>query len=280
MKFIAKHKAAVIVCAVVLFVLSMAVSSFFTKGRTSPVSNVINTIFQPMHTLIGSVSDYFTRRSDAAANYEDLLAKYESLRVYVAEMEEEKRLADELAEENDRLRTMLGLGLRERGFTFEIALITDRDPTAWERLFTLSKGSEAGLEVGQCVLTAEGYLAGVVTEVGSGWATVSQVIDTALSAGAKVERTGQTAVAEGEWTLMNEGSLRLSYLPLGSDLQYGDLVLTSGQGGVFPPDIPIGKVIGIQTEPSGQAEYAVLTPEATLETLTQVFVVLEYHDEQ
>ncbi len=280
MRFIAKHKAAFIVIVAVLFVLSMAVSSFFTKGRTSPVSNAINTVFRPLHTLIGSVSDYFTSRSDAVAKYEYLLAKYESLHVYVAEIEEEKRLADELAEENDRLRTLLGLGLRDRGFTFEIALITDRNPSAWERIYTLNKGSEAGIEVGQCVLTAEGYLAGIIIEAGNGWATVSQVIDTIFSAGAKVERTGQTAVAEGEWTLMGEGNLRLSYLPIGSDIQYGDLALTSGQGDVYPPDIPIGRVVGVQTEPSGQAEYVVLTPEADLDMLTQVFIVLDFRDDK
>ncbi|MDR1669859.1 MAG: rod shape-determining protein MreC [Oscillospiraceae bacterium] len=280
MKWIAKHKAAFVVILAVLFVLSMAVASFFTKGRTSPVSGAINTVFRPLHTLIGSVSDYFQNRSDAVAQYEDLLAKYESLRVYVANMEDEKRLADELADENDRLRILLGLNLRDRGFAFETALVTDRNPSAWERLYTLSKGSEAGFEPGQCVLTAEGYLAGMVTEVGNGWATVSQVIDTVFSAGAKVERTGQTAVAEGEWTLMREGHLRLTYLPLGSDIQYGDLVMTSGQGGVVPPGIPLGRVVGVQTEPSGQAEYAALTPEADLDALTQVFIVLDYHDEK
>ncbi|MDR1691866.1 MAG: rod shape-determining protein MreC [Oscillospiraceae bacterium] len=258
----------------------MAVSSFFTKGGSSPLSGAINTVFRPLHSLIGSVSDYFAELSDARARYDDLLARYESLLVYVAEAEEEKRLADTLIEENNDLRAALGVGLREKGFRVELALVTDRNPTDWENIFLLSKGEEAGFAKGQSVLSAERYLVGEITEVGVGWAEVTCVTDTLFQAGAKVERTGQTAVAEGEWSLMKEGRLRLSYLPLGSDIQYGDLVLTSGQGEKFPPGLPLGRVVGVNAEQTGQAEYAVLAPEADLANLNRVFVVLEYIDEQ
>jgi rod shape-determining protein MreC len=99
-----------------------------------------------------------------------------------------------------------------------------------------------------------------------------------MSAGAKVSRTGQTAVAEGDWNSMREGRLRLNFLPLGSDIQHDDLVLTSGLGALYPPGLPIGRVAGVLPDLSGQMEYAELVPMVAPDTLNQVFVVLEYID--
>jgi rod shape-determining protein MreC len=57
---------------------------------------------------------------------------------------------------------------------------------------------------------------------------------------------------------------------------HDDLILTSGLGGRFPPGLPIGTVAGVQTDISGQTEYAELIPSARLDTLNQVFVVIRY----
>jgi rod shape-determining protein MreC len=153
--------------------------------------------------------------------------------------------------------------------------VVARNPTEWERTLTLSKGSEAGIEAGQSVITSEMFLIGVVSRAGYGWAEIHTVIDTTMSAGAKNSRTGETSHAEGDWRLMRDGRLKLSYLPLGSDILHGDLILTSG-GGRYPPGLPIGIVAEVQTDRSGQTEYAELIPAARLDALTQVFVVTEY----
>jgi rod shape-determining protein MreC len=276
LRFLAKHRGAAVAAAVILLVLSLAVSSFFTKGRVSPVSSAINTVFRPLHALVGSAADYFGGLSDALTKYNELFAEYERIRVYVANMEEERRSIDEIMEENALLRELLELQPRERGFVVEMAGVISRDTSEWARTLTLSKGSEAGIEVGQCVISSQMHLVGIVAQTGSGWATVYTVVDTGMSAGARVSRTGQTAIAEGEWNLMREGRLRLSLLPLGSDILHGDLVLTSGLGGVYPPGLPIGTVAGVQVDLSGQTEYAELIPMVPPDTLAQVFVVLEF----
>ncbi|MCL2003218.1 MAG: rod shape-determining protein MreC [Oscillospiraceae bacterium] len=277
LRFIVKHKGAVIAGAAVLLALSMAVSSFFTKGRVSPVSSAVNTVFRPLHRLIGSIDDYFTRMSDAVNRYDELSAEHERIRVYLAQILEDRRSLEDVLNENALLRELLGLQPKLSGFTqLEMASVVARNPSEWERTLLLSKGSEAGIEVGQCVISSEMFLVGVVTQAGAGWAVVTTVIDTTMSAGAKVSRTGQTAIAEGEWGLMRDGRLRLSYLPLGSDILHGDLILTSGLGDVYPPGLPIGTVAAVQTDMSGQTEYAELIPEARLDAVNQVFVVLEY----
>jgi rod shape-determining protein MreC len=277
LRFIAKHKGASAAAAVVLLALVMAVSSFYTKGRTSPLSGAVNTVFRPLHSLIGSIGDTFTGLSDAVKKYDELQADYERLRVFLAQIEAERRLTDEYREENELLRELLGLAPREKGIeNIEMASIASRGTSEWERVFTLGKGSEAGFEVGQCVLSSEMYLVGIISQVGPGWSLVRTVTDTTMSAGGKVARTGQTAVAEGDWNAMREGRLQLNYLPLGSDILHGDLILTSGLGGVYPPGLPIGTVAGVRSDLSGQTEVAELIPMADLTSLKQVFVVLDY----
>jgi rod shape-determining protein MreC len=278
LKWIKKNKGLSLALAVAAFVLIMAVSSFFTKGRVSPVSGAINTVFRPIHAVVDRADSWFAARTDLRGRYDALEAEYERLRVYVAKMEEERRSVDEIRDENTLLRELLEFSPRERGFHLDVTTVIARDTSEWGRTLTINKGSDRGVEVGQCVISSEGYLVGIVSETGPGWATVRTLIDTSMSAGAKVFRTGQTAVAEGEWDSMREGRLRLNFLPLGSDIQHDDIVLTSGLGGVYPPGLPIGRVAGVRPAMSGQMEYAELIPMVAPDTLNQVFVVLEYID--
>ena len=89
-------------------------------------------------------------------------------------------------------------------------------------------------------------------------------------------RTGEAAVARGEFSRMGEGLLELQYLSGDSGVMVGDLIVTSGLGGYYPSDLVIGYVREIMTDDDGLAQYAVLEPAADLEALRQVFVVKDF----
>ena len=89
-------------------------------------------------------------------------------------------------------------------------------------------------------------------------------------------RTGEAAILEGDFTLMGQGRLKLSYLPENSELIAGDLVSTSGRGGIYPPGLVVGHVEDVHTEASGVTRYAVVQPETDLESLKQVFVIKSF----
>ena len=94
--------------------------------------------------------------------------------------------------------------------------------------------------VGDCVVTEEGYLLGVVTEAGLNWSTVRTILDSETSIGAMVFRSGGSVLAQGDFALMGEGRLRLGYLGAEPDVVAGDLILTSGLGGYYPSQLVIG----------------------------------------
>ena len=130
--------------------------------------------------------------------------------------------------------------------------------------------------MGDCVVSAEGYLVGIVSEVGLNWATVLTIIDTDIELGARIFRTGEIAIAEGDFSLMSEGRLKLSYLSGETEILTGDQIVTSGLGGYYPSGLVIGAVESVQTEDDGLARYAVLAPLADFDALTEVFVITDY----
>ena len=84
------------------------------------------------------------------------------------------------------------------------------------------------MAVGNCVVTSTGLLVGVVSQVGLNWSTVSTIINTDIEMGGIVTRTYSAGVLEGDFALMGQGRLKLSYLPDSAQLVSGDEVLTSG----------------------------------------------------
>ena len=132
------------------------------------------------------------------------------------------------------------------------------------------------VETGDCVIDEFGGLVGVVRKVGWNWSQVMTIVDTDTSLGARVFRTQDLGLAEGNFALMGDNQLRLDFLPVGCQLMSGDLVLTSGLGGFYPQDLIIGSVTEIQMDDSGAALYAVLSPAVDLDALTEVFIIKSF----
>ena len=195
-------------------------------------------------------------------DYSDLIAENEALRERVAELERDARQAEADREENALLRELLELREQRRDLVFESAAVIDRENTNWTSALTLNRGTAHGVEKNDCVVSAEGDLVGVVSAVGYNWCTVLTVIDTDTELGARVFRTQEVAVAEGDLALMGEGKLKLSYLSADAQLLSGDVVTTSGLGGFYPGGLVIGTVESVRTGDDGLAQYAVLAPAA------------------
>jgi len=256
--------------AVLLSVLS------YVSSTSSFLHNAAGVVLSPFRTAATAVVGWVSDKQQYYKDNSALKAENEALRERVAELEREARQAQADSEENKLLRSLLELREQRRDFVFESASITERDSTNWSATLTLNRGSEHGVAEGDCVISAEGYLVGVVDDVGLNWCRVLTVIDTDTEIGARVFRTDEIAVAEGDLALMGEGKLRLNYLPGDAGLISGDYVLTSGLGGFYPGGLAIGTVDSVQTDDDGLAQYAVITPLARLDELTQVFVIKDF----
>ncbi|MBQ8800819.1 MAG: rod shape-determining protein MreC [Clostridium sp.] len=272
--FLRQNGILLLVAAVLLSVALSLGSAVF--GGTDPVSNAVNAVATPFRTGVSAVLDWFGGVRDYVLHYDQLHEELDALRARVAELEDEVRQNEEAAKENEKLRELLDLQQKRSDFSFQSARVSERSTSNWSNTLTLSRGSDAGLEVGDCVVTETGALVGVLSEVGVNWSTVSTVINTTTELGGIVNRTYSAGVLEGDFTLMGQGKLKLSYLSDSAQLVSGDEVLTSGKGGVYPSGLVVGTVDGVFTDPSGINRYAVVTPTAALADLTEVFIITDF----
>ena len=249
-------------------------------GRLTGRENIFTRSFQsaaaPVEKLFSSGAVKLEELRAALRDYEALKAKNEELEARIADMEEEVRQSQGANAENDRLRQLLELKRSHTDYKLLDASIISWGSSNWSSTFDLDKGSFSGVEVGDCVITENGFVVGVVTETGLYSCSVRTLIDPRAAMGATVHSTGLTAVAEGDFSLLAGGQLKLTYVFENSVLELGDMVLTSGAGGVYPAGLVIGKISGVASEEGGYGQYGVVTPSAELANLSQVFLILEY----
>ena len=273
--FLRQNGILLLVIALLLSIL-IGVTSAFLGGQADPLSNLVNVVITPIRGGVSAAADWMEGVYTYVFRYGELEDELNGLRTRVGELEDELRQNEEAVRENEQLRELLNLQARRRDFTFEDVRITGRSTSNWESTLTLNKGTSSGIEAGDCVITETGVLVGVVAETGANWSTVSTVINTDTQMGGIVNRTYSAGVLEGDFSLMNQGKLKMNYLPEGAQLVSGDEVLTSGRGEVFPSGLVVGTVEGVFTDPSGQTRYAVVEPAVDLDVLIKVFVIKDF----
>lgn len=275
MKNFLKQHGLWVLFATAVVAAALAVMSFLSN-TSSPLANVAGVIVSPFRAAYTAVANRF---NDLQSYYKDttaLEAENAALRLQVAEMEAAIRQAETHSAENRLLRERLNLREQTYDLSLEAATITERTVSNWTSSLTLNRGTAHGVERRDCVITAGNDLVGIVSEVGHNWCTVLTIVDTDTSLGAQVFRTKDLGVAVGDFSLMGENRLRLDYLPAGSQLLAGDLVMTSGLGGYYPADLVIGSVEEVQRDDAGAASYAVLAPRAEFGELTEVFIIKDF----
>ena len=264
-----------LLAAAVVISVGLCVLSAFSSGSAF-LNNAAGVIASPFRAAGSTISNWAGGISDRFDSVEDLQEENRQLRIQLAELQESVRQGEVDRAENERLRNLLNLRQKRKDFTFEAANITERSTSNWASTLTLSKGSVHGVAVGNCVVNDEGYLVGIVSEVGLNWCTVTTVLDTDCQIGAKIFRTGEVTVAMGDLGLMDKNRLKLSYLEGEGKLIGGDLVLTSGLGGYYPSDLVIGSVEELKTDDNGLTKYAVLIPQVNLADLKEVFIITAF----
>ncbi len=260
----------VAVVAAVLIAVSLSLS-----GGSSVGQNVTNTILQPVRSGVAAITRQAERLYNYIYGYEALEAENRALKEQIAEMEQQAFSAAEYERENARLRELLNLRSDYEDYTFVPAYITGWDSTSWRSSFTIGKGSGSGLELGMCAVTEYGEVVGLITSIGTNWATVTTLLDSNLQLSAQISGSGYTGVTKGTLQTGGSGDLRLEYLAADAVIKTGDLVLTSGSG-LYPKGLTIGHITSFGLSEGGTSRYAEVDASASFDNLEQVFLITDY----
>ncbi len=269
--------------AVIVLVLLVALSSMLLGGRAGAVHNITGNISAPVKKAASAAVEWLEGIYGYIYEYDQLVAENNSLRAQLAEAQQAAVKAAEVEEENSHLRELLGFREAHTDYVLEPAKLISWSASNWSSDFTISKGSansQQEIQVGDCVITEYGALVGIVVELGDNWCTVRSIVDSEISVGALVGQAQSAAMCIGDFALMQEQRLKLTYLTDGAQMVEGDAVLSSGKGENIPQGLVIGYIDSVMSEAGGMTLYGVVEPACDLGTLSSVFIVTDFAVEE
>ncbi len=225
-------------------------------------------VVYPLHYLAGLPSTLARAVEGRMATEDQLREINEAVRRDNLVLRARLQQFEALEAENMRLRDLLGSSFKigDRVLIAEL-LAVDLDP--YRQQVLVNKGSSSGVFAGQPVLDANAVM-GQVVAVNPLSSTVLLITDAAHTLPVQVNRNGLRTLAAGTG-LINR--LELSHLPNNADIQIGDLLVTSGLGGHFPPGYPVAKVSEVRREPGKPFITVIAEPTARLDRSREVLLV-------
>lgn len=262
----------VIIAALVLTVVLTIASG--TLGFQLPDA-AVKTVLQPLRAGAQALTSHAEGIYNYLFSYEALEERVKALEAENAQLREEVRAAAALTREVDRLNAALGLKTQREDFKLLDAYIISWDSNDWSKRCTINRGSLSGVEKDQCVITANGEVVGLVTEVGPNYAVVKTILDSSLEISATIATSGYNGMVQGGYATGEEGYLRMNYLPSDAVICNHDQVVTAGST-LYPRDLVLGSVIDAGFDETGVAKFAILEPAADFGSLEQIFVLTSY----
>jgi rod shape-determining protein MreC len=231
----------------------------------------VGSLFVPLFGLAGSAHEVAGTAGDALVPRRELLRVIESQRRENQRIQLQTMQAEETARENARLRQLVGWQ-RQTPWKLKLARVVLREPANWWRTAQIDLGSRDGLRANLPVLTTEGLI-GRVSSVSLTRSQVTLLGDPNCKVSARVENeTRDTGIIAASGPL-DTALVVLGYLSRTANLQPAQLVVTSGEGGIFPPGIPVGKIVDVQAVDYGARTEARVKLAASLTSLEEVWVM-------
>jgi len=260
-----------IIILVVLIGYSLRDRTNLTTGEQF-VSDIIGMVQNVISTPVKYVTNIFENIDDIRNTYDENQLLREKLAQYKGLIYE----VQELKEENKELRDIVDKADTIRSYNPIHATVTARSPERWIDQVTINKGSLAGVKENMAVITAEGMV-GKIQSVSKLTSTVQLL--TGFDEFNRISATISRKDGNDIFGLIEEYDKETNSLFLriieesDKDLKEGELVVSSGMGGVFPAGLPIGTVKEVVPDQYGLTRTALVEPAANMYDINNVIVV-------
>ena len=204
----------------------------------------------------------------------DILAlrqENEQLQAQLSQLEQEVIALREQAAEAEILSALLGYARSQPDSRYLAANVIGRDVSPFIRSLWIGRGSDAGLTRGMPIVTERG-LVGRVAEVFATVARVQLITDPSTEVNVQL----QTSRADGALRAQVNGELWVDLIDQAAEVASGELVLTSGLGGTYPPQVPVGSVLTVRQRDFELFQQAVIQPSVDFEALEIVLVITNF----
>jgi rod shape-determining protein MreC len=242
-------------------------------GISAGVRRVVASMFVPLVGLTTATKQSVSQTVDAVTPRRELLRQNEALRQENQELRLELARGQDSQLENQRFRQHFAWQQRAL-WKVRLARVVLREPANWWRTVQIDFGSRNGAKINMPVLTSDGFLAGRISSVSLTRSEVVLLGDPNCKVAARVENeAGDTGVIGASGPL-HGNFVELAYLSRSANVKPGQQVKTSGLGGIFPRDIPLGQVVDAQPVEYGLGILAQVKLAANLGALSEVWVLI------
>ncbi len=247
--------------------------SVFQDRLPSAVRNVTAVVTVPVQKGLYSFGTWITGLSGNFTDASVLREENEALQAQVDTLTAENSQLVLDKEELSRLRELLDLADTYSEYETIGAHVISKDSGNWFNSFTIDKGTDDGVQVDCNVLSGSG-LAGIVTAVGSNWATVRAIIDDNSNVSAMVSTTSDTCIIAGSLELIDSGTISLVKLTdEDNNVHVGDKVVTSNISEKFLPGILIGYISKLDNDANNLTKSGEITPVVDFKHMQEVLVI-------
>ena len=233
----------------------------------------IGSAFLPLFGLANSSHALAGQAGDALMTRGELLKQVATLRRENDQLKLRLRQAEEASHENERQRKFVGWQ-PQKPWKLKLANVVLREPANWWRTVQIDLGKRDGARVNMPVLTTDG-LVGRIASVSLTSSRVVLLGDPNCRVSALVLNQTRDAGVLGPSGPLDSALVELAYLPPNANVKSGQPVVTSGNGGIFPKEIPIGKIVDARPADYGLSTEARVKLAANLNALEEVWVLFE-----
>lgn len=260
----------IVLAAVIAVGLGVAGITDDERPALTRVEAGLRDLLAPLQTGITVVWRSLEDTWGAFVAYEELQQENAALRNQLRQLATENSLLAEYRLENMRLRRLLGLQEEMAGqYQLLAAEVIGRRVPTWYTSLELNRGLADGAAVGMAVVNEDG-LVGRVAAVSQHTAEVHLLTSPQVGVAAMAQDSRVPGVVQGG---REAGLLEMIHLPHDAPIQVGEIVVSSGWGGVFPPGLRIGTVKEIIPDPNGLMKKAVLEPAADIDRVEEAFII-------
>ncbi len=264
-----------LVVFIVLLLVSLILMGFSQTKITIGFKSIAYGVLYPFHfagvKTITATGDFFA----SIKNNRQLKVELAAARKKIEEYERTQRDFEEIKKENERLRRLIGVQ-SEMSYETVIAEVVAKSPQNYYKTLIVNRGRESGIKKYMPVVAYQNnrkFLIGKIIDVQRFSSRVQPLIEQSSYTGAMLKNSRYSGILQGQSPVSDY--CMLQYIDRRAQINFGEVVVTSGMGGIFPKGIDIGEVVSVSKKRYGIFQEAMVQPFVDFGRLEEVYIIVK-----
>ncbi len=258
----------------IIIAVSIIISIYLLSIIKIPfLSSLSSKIVYGIDATLSSISGIITQGTSYFGNTKKLNEKVASLEKQLEEAKIAMQEVNVLEVENKDLKEMLNIKEKYNHFEKVYAKVITRSYDNWNEMFVIDKGTSHGIKEKQTVIAAEG-LVGYISEAYQNTSVVTTILDPNSAVSIEISNINKLALVKGDFSLMSSGKLKLTNIPIDTELAKGETVYSSGIGELYKKGIPVGTILEVISKKNDIDRYAIVDAFVDIDSLSLVGVIV------